>query len=141
MEYNNVSGAWLKVDDSLDGKKIKLLNECVTVESRFKNEDGSPKTENQVKAQFESGDPVNMRLNWTTVYGLIEAFGKESKSWIGHTLTARVKDATTGQSIYLIPDGFELVRNEEKRWTIRKIGGAEVDATPEDEAAEDITFD
>lgn len=122
MEYNTVSGAWLKVDDSLDGKKVKLINECVKTESRFKDEDGTPKIENQVKAQIEGqNEPVNMRLNWTTVYGLIEAFGKDSKSWIGHNLVARVKDATTGQSVYLIPEGSELYRNEEKRWAIRKL--------------------
>lgn len=121
MEYNSTTGAWLKVDEVKDGTKVKLVNECVKVESRFKDEDGTPKTENQVKAQFEgASEPVNMRLNWTTVYGLIEAFGKESKSWIGQPLTAMVKDATTGQSIYLIPEGSELIRDENKRWTIRK---------------------
>lgn len=134
MEYNQTTGAWLKVEDVKDGQKVKLINECVKVESRFKEEDGTPKTENQVKAQFQGmREPVNMRLNWTTVYGLIDAFGKESKSWIGKTLTAMVKDATTGQSIYLIPEGSELYRNEEKRWAIRKV---KQDVVPEPEIEE-----
>ncbi len=131
MEYNTTTGAWLNVENVKDGQKVKLINECTQVLSRFKNEKtGEPKMENQVKAQFQGMDsPVNMRLNWTTIYGLIHAFGKESKSWIGHTLTAMVKDATTGQSVYLIPEGYELVRNEEKRWTIKKTGGASVEST------------
>lgn len=121
MEYNTTaSGPWLKVDDSYDGKKVKLINECVKVESRFKDDDGNAKIENQVKAQFDGEEPVNMRLNWTTVYAMVDAFGKDSNQWIGHTLTARVKDATTGQSIYLVPEGFELVRDENKRWAIRR---------------------
>jgi hypothetical protein len=119
----------------LEGKKVKLVNECVLVESRFKAEDGSPKQENQVKLRVQGVDGVmNARLNWTTVYALIEAFGRESKLWIGHTLTAKVKDATTGQSLYLIPEGFELVRDPEtKRWTIRKIA----DVVPEPEPVND----
>lgn len=122
MEYNSTTGAWLKVDDTLDGKKAKLISECIMVESRFKDEKtGGPKTENQVKVQFEHlVEPINARLNWTTINGLKEAFGRESKNWIAHPLTAKVKDATTGQSLYLIPGGFELYRNEEKRWAIRK---------------------
>lgn len=111
------------MNDELDGKKVKLVNECTQVVSRFKDEKtGEPKTENQVKGRVQGQEEVvNMRLNWTTVYGLVEAFGKESKEWIGKTLTAKVKDATTGQSLYLIPEGFELYRNEEKRSAIRKV--------------------
>lgn len=127
MEYSTTTGAWLKVEDNLNGKKVKLINECVMVESRFKDDKtGEPKTENQVKVQVEgAAEPVNARLNWTTVNGLKEAFGRESKGWIGHALTAMVKDATTGQSLYLIPEGSELYRNEEKRWAIRKVAKEE----------------
>lgn len=123
MEYHTTTGAWLKVEDSLSGKKVKLINECVQTQSKFLKDDGTPKTENVVKVQFEGQEPVNMRLNWTTVFALVEAFGKESKTWIGHTLTAQVKDMTTGQTVYLIPEGCELYRDESKRWAIRKIPG------------------
>ena len=124
MEYNITSGAWLKNEDVADGAKIKLVSECKQTVSRFKDDEGNAKTDNEVKANVEGKDePVNMRLNWTTIYALVEAFGKDSKDWIGHVLIAKPKDATTGVSLYLIPEGFELVRNEQKRWTIRKTGG------------------
>lgn len=128
MEYNtSLGGNWLtKVVpdlDTLEGKRVKLMNECVKVESRFKDDEGNAQVENQVKARFEHmKEIVNMRLNWTTVYALVEAFGKDSKDWMGKVLIARVKDATTGQSVYLIPEGFELIRDPEtKRWTIKRI--------------------
>lgn len=122
MEYNNLQGAWLDTETVEDGQKVKLINECVAQTSKFKDDEGNPKTENVVKARFQGmEETVNMRLNWTTVYALIEAFGKESKNWIGHTLVAKPKDATTGISVYLVPEGFEMVRNEKKRWEIRKV--------------------
>lgn len=132
MIYNNTTGAWLDVNDDLDGKKIKFVNECVqTPSDKFKNEDGTPKTTNLVKVRVEGApEPVNMRPNWTSIGALRDAFGVDSKDWIGKVLTARVKDATTGQSVYLIPEGFELYRNEEKRWAIRRaaIGDAPQEA-------------
>jgi hypothetical protein len=126
-EYNTTSGAWLDVNDELDGKRIALVNECVqTPSDKFKNEDGSPKMTNLAKAQVQGLEGTfNVRPNWTSVYALIEAYGRDSKSWIGRQLTAKVKDATTGQSLYMVPDGFELIRDKQtKRWTIRKVEGA-----------------
>lgn len=129
MEYTtSLGGKWLtkEVKDLsiLDGKRARITNECVKVESRFKDDDGNAQTENQAKVRFENlKEELNMRINWTSIYALIEAFGKDSKEWVGKILIARVKDATTGQSVYLIPEGFELVRDPEtKRWTIKKMG-------------------
>lgn len=128
--YNNTSGAWLKINDELDGKKLKFVTECQQVLSdKFKNPDGTPQTGNLVKVRVQGAEEsVNMRPNWTSIGALRDAFGVDSKNWIGQILTVKVKDATTGQSAYLIPDGFELFRNEEKRWAIRKVGSEEAQA-------------
>ncbi len=146
MEYSkSLGGAWLDADKVKDGSKVKIINETEKRDSQFKDDEGVPKTENIAKVQFEGeAAPVNMRLNWTTIYGLIDAFGKESKDWIGQTLTARVKEAVVGDKvrtiIYLIAEGFELVKNEEKKLEIRKVAG---DVVPAEEApAEDFpSFD
>jgi hypothetical protein len=135
MEYNkSLGGAWLDADKVVDGSKMKIINETVKRDSQFKDEDGVPKTENVAKVQFEGQDPVNMRLNWTTIYGLIDAFGNDSKAWIGNPLTARVKEAVVGDKvrtiIYLIANGFELVKNDEKKLEIRKVAET---FPPEDE--------
>lgn len=126
MEYTkSLGGAWLDADKVVDGSKVKIINETVKRDSQFKDEDGIPKTENVAKVQFDGEEPVNMRLNWTTIYGLIDAFGSDSKSWIMQPLTARVKEAVVGDKvrtiIYLIADGFELVKNDEKKLEIRKV--------------------
>lgn len=126
MEYRTTTGAWLEVNDALDGKKIKFVNECVQAPSdKYKNDDGEPKITNLVKVEVEGLEGTfNMRPNWTSIGAMKEAFGTDSMVWIGKPVTARVKDATTGQSCYLLPAGFELYRNEEKRWAIRKIADA-----------------
>lgn len=137
MEYSkSLGGAWLDTDKVVDGSKVKIINETEKRDSQFKDKDGNPKTENVAKVQFQGmTEPVNMRLNWTTIYGLIDAFGKESKSWIGQTLTARVKEAVVGDTvrtiIYLVPDGFDLVKNDEKKLEIRR-------TTTESQESEDI---
>lgn len=127
MQYANTSGAWLDVNDELDGKKLKFVTECEQVLSdKFKNTDGTPQMGNLVKVRVQGAEEsVNMRPNWTSIGAMREAFGTESKDWIGKVVTVRVKDATTGQSAYLLPDGFELFRNEDKRWAIRKVGSGE----------------
>jgi len=123
MEYRTTTGAWLDVNDALDGKMIKFVNECVqTPSDKFTDANGDPKTTNLVKVEVVGMDGVfNMRPNWTSIGAMKDAFGTDSMGWIGKPVMAKVKDATTGQSVYLIPDGFELYRNEEKRWAIRQV--------------------
>lgn len=125
MEYNkSLGGAWLDADKVVDGSKVKIINEVVKRDSSFKDDEGNAKTENVGKVQFEGQEPVNMRFNWTTIYGLIDAFGNDSKTWVNKTLTARVREAVVGDKVrtivYLIPEGFELVKNEEKKLEIRR---------------------
>lgn len=135
MEYNkSLGGAWLDADKVVDGSKVKIINETVKRDSQFKDEDGVPKTENVAKVQFDGEEPVNMRLNWTTIYGLIDAYGNDSKAWIGNALTARVKEAVVGDKvrtiIYLVADGFELVKNSDKKLEIRKVEDTLSDGSP-----------
>jgi hypothetical protein len=72
-------------------------------------------------------EPVNTRINWTTINGLIDAFGKKSEDWTGKVLTVKLVDAMVGDTMrtimYLIPEGFELVKTPDKKSVIRKVGG------------------
>jgi hypothetical protein len=76
MEYNKgTDGAWVDAEKLADGVKVKLVSECTKQESRCKNKDGEAKTENVAKVRVQGDQQTyNMRLNWTTVYGLIDAF-------------------------------------------------------------------
>jgi len=127
MEYTkSIGGAWLDADTVKDGTRAKIINECEKQLSSFKDpKTGEPKVQNVAKVQLEGEPaPVNMRFNWTTIYGLIDAFGKESRSWIGQPLTVKTVEAMVGDTIrtivYLIPEGFELTKNEEKKLEIRR---------------------
>jgi hypothetical protein len=76
------------------------------------------------------------------VYGLVRAFGKESKDWCNNVLTAHPVDAMVGDTmrtiIYLVPEGFELRKNAEKKLEIVKIEG---ESAPEPQPEEEITPD
>jgi hypothetical protein len=138
-EYEKSAGAWVDADKIKDGTKVKLVTECEKKLSRFKNAEGEPKMENQAQARFQGSEaPVNVRLNWTTIYGLIDAFGKDSKDWVGKVLTIKKREQTVGDKaydvLYYIPEGFELVKNAEKRLEIRKIGDTEI----VEEASEEV---
>lgn len=130
MEYNkSLGGAWLDTSKVVTGSKVKILNETTKRESAFKDKEGNPKTENVAKVQVQGeSDSVNMRLNWTTIFGLIDAFGNDSKEWIGRTLTLSKIRALVGDTmrdiVYLIPEGFELGENAESKLEIRKMSVA-----------------
>ena len=151
MEYSkSAGGAWVDIDKLSDGKKVKLVSECAKQESRFKDDNGDAKTENVAKVRVQGDQQTyNMRLNWTTIFGLVDAFGKESKEWIEKVLTVKTVDALVGDKmrtvVYLIPEGFELAKNEEKKLVIRKIGVAAaqenaIDYPADDPNPDDIPF-
>ena len=127
MKYSkDVGGAWLDTKTIADGTKVKIVAETVRRESSFKDKEGNPKTENVTKVQVEGAtEPVNMRLNWTTIGGLIEAFDEESADWMGKTLTVKKVRALVGDTmrdiVYLIPEGFELGENEDSKLEIHRI--------------------
>ena len=147
-EYTkSVGGAWLDADKIQSGAKVKIVNECEKQTSGFKDpKTGEFKIQNVAKVRVQGDEEaVNMRFNWTTIYGLIDAFGTDSKDWIGHVLTARTVDAMVGDTmrtiVYLVPEGFELAKNSEKKLEIRKVGGVvETPDSTETINPEDIPF-
>ena len=147
MEYNKgTSGGWVDSDTVKTGDKVKIVSECTKQESKFKDKEGNFKTENIAKVRFQGADDSkNMRLNWTTIYGLIDAFGKDSKDWTGKILTAHTLDAMVGDTmrtiIYLTAGGFELVKNEEKKMVIQRVGGSEEVKQEESVSGESVEED
>ena len=127
MKYSkDVGGAWLDAKTITDGTKVKIVAETVRRDSSFKDKEGNAKTENVTKVQVTGEkEPVNMRLNWTTIGGLISAYGEESSDWMGNTLSVKKVRALVGDTmrdiIYLIPDGYELGENEESKLEIRAV--------------------
>lgn len=140
MEYEkSIGGAWLDADKVESGTKAKLVSEVVKQDSKYKDKEGNTKTENVGKIRLQGADSsVNIRVNWSSIYALIDAFGKDSKEWIGKILTIKTLDAMVGDTmrtiVYLIPEGFELKKNSDKKMVIVKSG----DATPVEEAPDPV---
>lgn len=123
----SIGGAWLDKALLKEGSTVKIVNEATMVDSnKYTDKDGNPKTQVVAKVQPEGGEAGNMRLNWITVWGLRDAFGKETKEWMGHPLLVkkiRMMVSDKMQDVFfLIPNGFELAENEESKLEIRRIG-------------------
>jgi hypothetical protein len=112
MKYTkSAGGPWAKGSEIANGTKAKLVSETVRSESAFKDKEGNPKMQDVAKVRFEGKDePMNVNLNRATIYGLIDAFGEESQSWTGHTLTVHTEKVVVGgkrvTALYLVPQGF-----------------------------------
>jgi hypothetical protein len=112
---------WIKARDLTTGMKAKLISEVKPLQSRFRDQDGQLKVQN-VGELFIDGlptpeKPYTINLNATTLEGLIDAFGEDSKDWMKEVLTVQKEKTIIGgkrvEVIYLIPDGYQLHEDEE----------------------------
>lgn len=133
-----VGGKWAKASELSGVKRAKIVSETNPMPSSFTNKDGSPKTQDVCKVQFEGqAEPLNLSLNRPTINALVDAFGKDSKNWQGHYLgveTEKVKVA--GKSVtalYLVPEGYEKVDDAQGYTVVTKKG-----ATPEEVPVVDL---
>lgn len=143
MKYNkSAGGPWIDADKIVSGTKAKLVSECILQDSKYTYPDGNAKKENiaQIRIQGDT-EAKNIRINWSSIYALMEAFGEDSKDWIGKILTVKTLDAMVGDTmrtiVYLIPEGFDLIKNAEKKMEIRRQDGvAKSNLTSEDDNGE-----
>ena len=110
----SVGGQWAKASELANVKRARIISETNPSESSFLNKDGSVKFQDVCKVQFEGmGEPLNVSLNRTTINGLVDAFGNDSKDWMNKVLSVETeKVRVAGKSVtalYLIPDGFKKV--------------------------------
>ena len=95
-----------------------------------RNKDGSFKTQDVCKVQFEGmGEALNVSLNRATINGLVDAYGEDSKGWMGHYLTVEIeKMRVAGKAVtalYLIPAGYEKIDDSEGYTKIVKKGSVQ----------------
>lgn len=117
MKYNkpsSVRGKWAKGNELFDVRTAKIVGETTKQKSSFLNKDGSKKTQDVCKIEFEGvSEPLNVSLNSASLSALIDAFGEESKDWIGKTLSVETeKMRVAGKAvvaIYLIPAGYKRI--------------------------------
>lgn len=128
------TGAWVNKSSLVTGTRAKITSETKKEPSKFLNDDGTPKTQDNAKVLFEGQkESANVSLNRATLNGLVQAFGEDSVDWQGKYLTVEVeKMRVAGKAVialYLIPDGFKKIDDEEgfaKIVPINKIVGTDV---------------
>lgn len=135
MEYqksSGVTGQFVKGKDVVSGTKCKLITECLPSEGMW---EGKVIKNNVAKIRFQgdTGEAKNVNVNKPTINALIDAFGTDSKNWIGKMLTAHTEKMMVGgkrvTGLYLIPEGYEIGEDEGGYLVITKIG-AKAEATP-----------
>ena len=130
MKYSKTSqttGTWIKGSDLAGITNAKIVSPAESQPSQFMNKDGTTKNQDVCKIRFEGKEGLfNISLNKATINGLIAAFGGESANWVNKVVaveTEKVRVAGVARiAIYLIPEGYEKVDNEEGFAIIQKIG-------------------
>lgn len=130
MKYNkpsSVQGNWLRGQNVEDGAQCTLTTEAQPVPSQFKDKNGNSKNQDVAKIKFKgSQEELNINLNRATVAGLIDAFGDDSKDWVGKVLIAHTeKVVVSGKrvtAVYLIPEGYEVAEDDNGYIVIVKEG-------------------
>mgnify|MGYP001559588972 CR=1 FL=1 len=117
QKQNFVGGVWVKGSEVVTGSKVKIVSETNPSPSKFTNKDGTVKMQDVAKVRFQGIEEVkNMNLNRATLNGLVDAFGEDSKKWIGQVLTAITEKMVVGgkrvTAVYLLADGYELKEDE-----------------------------
>ena len=130
----------MKGSEVVSGTKCKLVSETAPQPSEFGTQDVA-----KIRFQGEEGDAKNVRINKPSINALIDAFGEDSKVWIGNVLTAVTeKMVVSGKrvtALYLVPEGYSLGEDEGHYLVITK-DGATVKSEPVEETInpEDIPF-
>ena len=138
QKSNFVGGSWVKGSEVVSGSKVKIVSETEPQPSKFTNKDGSVKMQDVAKVRFQGADEAkNMNLNRATINGLVDAFGEDSKKWIGQVLTAITeKMVVAGKrvtAVYLLADGYELKEDEAGYMIIINPAKETVQVAPADE--------
>jgi len=94
-------GEFLKAGRDLQGGEILVINnEGVQGVSDFKNPDGSEKSKIDFEVIMPDGQMKKLTMNKTSMKKLAEAYGMETKAWIGQK--AKVTMAMTPQGKQMI---------------------------------------
>ena len=110
-------GSWAKASEIQSGITAKIVSETSPQPSQFLNKDGTVKTQDVAKIIFEgSSEAVNVSLNRTTINGLVDAFGEDSKDWMNKKFKVETeKVRVAGKAVvalYLIPENYHKVDDE-----------------------------
>lgn len=124
---SGIQGGWVDKATVEDGVKVKIVSECVPSESVYQ---GKVIKNNVAKVRFQgqTDEAKNININWPSINALVEAFGEDSKAWMGQVLTVRKERMLVGgkrvTALYFVPDGFELKEDAGGYLVIERVGAA-----------------
>jgi len=112
-------GAWVDKSELKTGMKAVIASEVEPSEGEYGKQDIG-------KISIEGGEAVNFRFNKPTINGLVEAYGEESSEWGGEKVILKVEDSRVAgkvRIVYLVPEGFEPINDDNGFLVIRKKDG------------------
>lgn len=133
MEYkksSTIQGEWIKAGELQNGVFIKLVSEAKPIQGEYGEQ-------NVAQAKIKGFDGVkNVRLNKTTINGLIDAYGEDSANWTDKVLVAYIEKALVGGKrvtiLYLVPENWELKENTEGYLEVVNPNNDSTQKAPED---------
>lgn len=116
-KVTSTGGQWVRKSDLVNGSKAKIVSETNPEPSMHQNKDGSVKMQDVCKVMFQgSTEAVKVALNRANINALVDAFGSDSKLWIGKVLNVDVeKMRVAGKAVialYLVPQGYKKIDDE-----------------------------
>ena len=123
----SITGSWVKTNELENGSKATIVSETNPQPSQWLNKDGTAKTQDICKVNFEKmSEVVNVSLNRATINGLVDAFGENSTNWQNKPLTVETEKMRVGGkaviALYLVPENYQKVDDNNGYATIVKIG-------------------
>lgn len=128
----SIGGTWAKAAEIQNGTKARIISETTHSQSQFKDKEGNARMQDVAKVRFDGKeDTLNVNLNRATIYGLIDAFGEESKDWMNKVLTVHTEKVVVAgkrvTAMYLVPEGFAAKENSEGYLEIVRTGDSPAD--------------
>ena len=107
-----VESKFVKSGDVKDGDLLEFTNEGEQSDSPFKDKDGKVKQQFSIGVKLPNGDEKTMSLNNTSKQNMIDAYGDESKAWVGKAATVHIREEKVGNDfkdvIYLTHPNKDL---------------------------------
>ena len=112
----NQAGPTLGTKSVEKGEVVEIMNEGEYRENtKYTYEDGTPKKDCIFKVKYQ-GEEKEMRFNKSTQVNLIEAFGDETKEWIGKKAKIMILPTPKGDNKMIVLDPITKEEPAEISW-------------------------
>lgn len=109
-------GNFIKGENARDGEIVKFLDEGeIQTSDTFKYKDGNPVKSLVFKVVYK-GEEKQMKVTMQSKVALIDAWGDETKLWIGKMATIFVFPTPDGQKKTIVLKPLVTVKPEDINW-------------------------